>query len=410
MEGSNLDRIYILIQQNRFELADRELKAILAKDPEHFEARYLSTMLSIQSEAKDADEKLASFMGLFPDEALSYQLQTLHLINKDREKSAYASIQKAISLDPLEAEYWALKSLLETDLTEFKAALKSADKALELDPSNTVALNARARALTSLGRSEEAQEMADQALYQNPESDYSHYNQGMLYLRRKEYQKAMEHFKEALRIDPNSEAAKEGMILCIKSSNIFFRYYLQYQFWMENLSQRNRWAFLIGFYFGFRILNNIAGSNPQLGWILIPILFAMGFFAISTWIIKPLSDGVLLLHTFGRQLINQNERLSAILVWSFLILGSSALVHHFYSDFELSLDMGLILIGMSMAAGNLYRLESTRLLNQTSFGIIGLGSVLILLALINGESYFGIFLILFLAFQFHTNYLYMRKI
>lgn len=409
----NFDRIEILIEQNRFDLAEIELKAILAQDPQNYNALYLFTSLAISAKSKEAKERLKAFMGIFPDDPIGFYLESRYLLQHDDVKGAYKSIQKALSFAPDDADFWAMNSLIELDLNKPEKALESAEKALELEAELTIGLNARSLALQRLGRTREAAESSAQALHQNPESSYSHYNQGMQDLENRNYDKAMQHFSEALRIDPNDEEAKDGLLMCIKANNVFFRSYLRYQFWISSLSDRNRWFVVIGFYFAFRFVRKASLEQPHLGFIFYPLLALMGLFALSTWLIDPISNSIMLLHPYGKHLVKKDDRISALAVMTALFSGIIVIAFAIlFKNGDLFLP-AIILFALSLIASNITNETKGNSLRNLSYGLIGLGLTAIAYDLLfspGSVSFLSIiFLILFIPYQFYSNYMNLRS-
>ena len=409
----NFDRIEILIEQRRFDLAEIDLKAILARDPQNYKALYLYTSLAISANSKEAKRRLEAFMGTFPDDSLAYYLKAQHELQRDEIKDAYGSIKKALSFEPDDADFWALNSLIELDLNKPQEALESAEKALEFEAELTMGLNARSLALQRLGRTLEAAESSAKALSLNPESSYSHYNQGMQDLENRKYQKAMQHFSEALRIDPNDAESREGLLMCIKANNVFFRAYLRYQFWISSLSDRNRWFVIIGFYFAFRFVRKASLEQPHLDFIFYPLLAVMGLFALSTWLIDSISNSLMLLHPYGKYLVKKEDRISALAVMGTLLAGLSLIAVAVISKNGDLFIPAIILFAISLISSNISNQTKGNGLRNLSYAMIALGFLAIVYGFLfspNSVSFISImFLILFVPYQFYSNYKNLRS-
>lgn len=89
-------------------------------------------------------------------------------------------------------------------------AVSAADKALSLDPESEAARGLRAVALAMSGRGAGWQEAADGTLAVAPDSALAHAFSGHAHLVRGGEREATEHFREALRLDPESEFAQAG--------------------------------------------------------------------------------------------------------------------------------------------------------------------------------------------------------
>src|SRR6185436_9021657 len=102
-----------------------------------------------------------------------------------------------------------------------------------------------------------------------PENAFTHANQGWTYLNKGEPKKALEHFRESLRLDPANEWARHGIVEALKARNIIYAVMLKYFLWMARLSRGARWGIILGGYFGIQLLASMARSNPAIApWIL----------------------------------------------------------------------------------------------------------------------------------------------
>ncbi len=409
MEHQNLQRIHLLIDQNRFDLAEKELLAVLSRDPYNHEALCLNAYLAVKSNSQKALVKIEQLLSEYPDSSYGYYLMAMYELDKVGSKAAHQSIRKAISIDPNGAELWTLKALIEHEDDKFKEGLISVERALEIDPEYAKALNTRSLLLRRLGRKQEAMATAAEALRINPTDSMSHYNQGMRQLENSDHQKAMESFSESLRINPlDNELAREGLILAIKASNGFFRAFLRFQFWMANQSSKNQWYVIVGFYLLFRLFRYVAVSSPEYRVFLVPLLILMGLFAILTWIMSPVTDTFLLLHPFGRNLLNTRERISAILCSSFLLIAIPLVSIGLLNERDFLLYSGLILVAMSMTSGIMFNERSGNTLLYASIAMLTLGLIGIIFQYLRTSDgltpFTAFFFLLFVGFQFFANY------
>jgi Tfp pilus assembly protein PilF len=76
------------------------------------------------------------------------------------------------------------------------------ERGLERSPEDVPCTNMRAMALVRLNRRDEAGATIATALARNPEIAFSHANQGWTLLHQGDHRRAIEHFREALRLDP----------------------------------------------------------------------------------------------------------------------------------------------------------------------------------------------------------------
>jgi tetratricopeptide (TPR) repeat protein len=182
-------------------------------------------------------------------------------------EDAYRAVQEALRLDPADADSFALLSSIELARNRWLAALEAAEQALALNAEHVGAANLRAMALVRLGRKAEAMESVDYALGRAPDNAFSHANQGWNRLHQNDPLKAQEHFREALRLDPNLDYAREGMLEALKARNPVYRIMLAYFLWLGRQSSRFQWAFIIGIFFGGRVARSLSISQPALNWL-----------------------------------------------------------------------------------------------------------------------------------------------
>jgi tetratricopeptide (TPR) repeat protein len=186
-------------------------------------------------------------------------------------------------------------------------SLDSAEKGLEIDPEDTGCINARAMALVKLGRKQQADAAIAAALELNPDNAFTHANHGWNYLAQGNPRKAQEHFREALRLDPELDYARAGIVEAMKARNIVYRAILGYFLWISRFSERTQWTILIGGYVAYRLLANVARKNPDLSIWIQPLLWAYIAFAVLTWIADPVFNLMLRLSRDGRLALNQDQ-------------------------------------------------------------------------------------------------------
>jgi hypothetical protein len=117
----------------------------------------------------------------------------------------------------------------------------------------------------------------------------------------------MEHFREALRLDPEDEWARQGIVEALKAKHSVYALMLRYFMWAGKLTRRGGFVFVIGAYLGYRFLLGAARNNPEWAPWLWPILIAYIAFALMSWIAAPLFNLVLRLNKFGRMALSKEQ-------------------------------------------------------------------------------------------------------
>lgn len=310
--NEHLLRAQLLIQQSRYELAAQELRGELAVNPESPMAHSLLALaLASQGKPELYDEAMSEArQGVFraPDEVFSHYAIGFVFMQKEDLDKAEAAYREAMRLDPEDERAVGMLASLMLMRHRWDEALKFADQGLAIDPESEHCTNVRARALTQLGRRAEAADAITGTLSRNPENAYSHANQGWTLLADGNHAKAVEHFREALRLDPNLEWARAGVIEALKARNLLYRVILNYFLFMSRLSGRAQWAVIIGTYVGYRVVLKAAQTMHGAGFILWPLVILYIVFVYLTWTAKPLSNLALRLHRFGRLALSREEK------------------------------------------------------------------------------------------------------
>ena len=259
-------------------------------------------------------------------------------------------------MEPANAAYHAYLSNICLQTKEFTEALHAADTGLSIDAENIDALNARSSALVSLGRKEEAFQTIEKSLATDPNNSDTHANMGWGLLHHGKTDDALKHFKEALKENPMSEYARNGMLEAMKSRFPVYRYFLMLMLWLSKLNNKNQWVLIIGGFVIYRILLRIANSFEYLQPYLIPVIVLLAMFFLSTWIFSPLMNLYLLTNPFGKLTLNQEQKQSAR--WVGLALGLSILsliIYLFITQNEGFLSLSVLSFAMMIPLGSMNR-------------------------------------------------------
>ncbi len=221
-------------------------------------------------------------------------------------REALVAIEEAIRLDPSDPDFHAVRANIFFERRDWPAALAAAEAGLELDPEHTDCNNLRAMALDKLGRRDQAGETVEATLARDPSNVTSHFVQGMLHVGSNPDQ-AMVHFREALRMDPDFEPARAGLVEAIKARNPIYRGMLSYFLWCGRLSGKAQWGLMLGGYFGSQFLHGLAKNNPSWSPVIMPVLVVYLLFAWMTWLAYPLFNLLLRFHPQGRQALSTDQ-------------------------------------------------------------------------------------------------------
>jgi tetratricopeptide (TPR) repeat protein len=305
---NKLARAQILQQQHRHGDAVNELRQHLGAEPHDAVAHaMLAVSLLETKQPKDATAAAQQAVGLSPDlpyahYALAYVLYKRNWLDEARDAAA-----EAIRLESFNPNHFALLSAIEMERRNWPAALEHAGGALQIDPDHDWAINLRAMALVKLGRRDEASRTMSGALSRDPENAYSHANQGWTLLHRGDHRQARVHFREALRLDPTLDWARQGMVESLKSGFPPYKLLLLFWLWMARISHKAQWGVILGAWLGYQVIKNVARQNPAAAIYLWPIMIAYVAFVLMTWLAYPLLNLMLRLHPDGRYALSRQQ-------------------------------------------------------------------------------------------------------
>jgi tetratricopeptide (TPR) repeat protein len=308
----HIARAVLLLQQSRYELAEQELRRLLAESPHDAQAHaLLAVALANQDKLDDAEAEAGQAIVLAPDWAYTHFCQSMVMERRRKFRDSEQAAREAVRLDPGDADYRARLAMTLFTQGQWQATLDTAEEGLALDGDHAGCTQLRTMALTKLNRQSEAIATVDASLARDPDDALAHCNKGWALLHQSKPKPALEHFREALRIDPTFEYARMGMIEALKAKNPIYRVMLAYFLWMARLSPQARWGVILAGYFGSRILRTAADNSPALAPWVTPILVVYIAFVALTWFAVPLFNLLLRINRFGRHALSRDQRVGA---------------------------------------------------------------------------------------------------
>lgn len=414
MIDNDLSRAELLIAQQRYLEADKVLMGILSQDPTN--VRVLASLAEV-SISLGNNEKATTFIdsaiGFRPDISHLYYIKARISIKEDNYDAAEEFLQRALEIDPDDSDYYALWATVKLTRKQYEGALELANRSLEFDAENILGLNARSSALLKLDRKEESFQTIEGALREDPNNAYTHANYGWNLLEKGQHKKALEHFREALKNSPDNEYAQAGMVQALKANNWFYRFFLQYTFWISKLTEKYQWGVVIGFYLGFKGLNALADSNEVLRPYLDPVIALLMLIAFSTWVITPVSNLFFRLNPYGKHLLDKKEIMSSNFVGlSFVVCLIGTVLYFLFSD-QLFLMIAVFGLLMMLPYGSMFsaaKYKYSLLIYAIVMTLLGISAIL--MASATGEIFNGLtslFIVGFVAFQWVANFLIIRQ-
>jgi tetratricopeptide (TPR) repeat protein len=377
-----LNRALLLLQQNRFQLAEQELRQILALNPDQAIAHaYLALSLSAQKKHQPATQEAQQAVHLEPDVAYCHYVLGRVLSDQKRFRAAEAAAHQAIRLDPAEADFFALLGHIHLAQQRWSEALETVEKGLRLDPEHVECQNLQAIALKQMNRKFEAGVTLNAALARDPDNAITHANQGWLYLQMEQHEEAMKHFGEALRLEPQLEWARTGIVTSLKSRRLIYRLVLRYFFWMSRQGRKWRWAIILGLYFLYRAGWRVAQTNPGLAPFINPLLILYIVFVYLSWTADTLFNLLLRLDPFGRLALSDDEITASNWTAACLLGALLGLATWLATRNGVAITAALYSAFMVIPIGGTFRAESGSQERKTLTGLTLILAALALLAL-----------------------------
>ena len=408
--SQHLSRAEILLAQSRPADAEREARMALGQNPgDPLALTLLARALAGQNREKDALDPARAAIAAAPDSAYAHHVLAHVLLRLDLPKEALASSEAALRLAPDDGDLLAQRAGIRLALRDWRAALEDSEAALRINAEDTFAQNLRATALQQLGRADEAADAGARTLARAPEDAFSHSTQGWSQLHRGDPRRAQEHFREALRLRPDFEPARHGMLEALKARNPVYRGMLAYFLWMGRQSGRLQWAFIIGTYFTLKIGRTLAKTDPALGLILWPLLVLFYAFIYLTWTAVPMFNLLLRLDRFGRLVLSASERRNTRYYGASLLLILAAAIWWAVDRSAAALNSVIMaaMLSVCVAATVTREKPRSRLIlggATAALGLCGAGYLAFALrGMDGGLAFLGLFFVGFLGFQFSAN-------
>lgn len=329
---SLLTRGSLLYQSNQYAEAIRLLQQALTIDPQNETVNgLLSLCFSETDELQRATEHAQAAIAASPDSAFGHYVLAYALMCRKRYAEADKAIDSALGLESANCSHFALKSQIRFSLSDWAGALAAAEKGLAIDAQDETCANLRGMALRQMRRGTDAEETIRETLARDPQNALSHANLGWTLLEKGSTKDALSHFQEALRLDPNFEFAREGLIHALRSKYLVYRLVFAYFTWISKFGKYG-WFIIIGGFIGFRILVSLSRTFPAIAPIILPLCIAYVLLALSTWLLVPLTNLLVMLSGYGRNALSRESKIIALAVGGCLVCGTAIVIAYAWAD------------------------------------------------------------------------------
>ncbi len=307
-----LSRVQLLLQQQKFDLAEKELALHLSQNPNDALAYSMSALVNLglkkQNKAIDAAQKGIS---LAPENHFTHYVLSKCYLHQDKYKKAEQAIKSALHLAPNDADYLCQLAAIYNDTKQYDKALTSVNEALEIDPESDNSKRIKAVIFRGMGKYKEADALANEALHRNPEDANTFAVKGWTALDTGQTKESLECFKTAVMMEPTNEYAKSGLVMALKAQNKLFNLFYQYYNWVNRLPSMVRFGLVVGIVILMRFINNIKESNPTIAPLLSAVVIAYIGFVFLVWTIDPIFNIFLRFNKYGKHALDKGQTLGA---------------------------------------------------------------------------------------------------
>ncbi len=355
-----LTRAGQLLDLGRYDAAERLLGRYLTTSPdEPLALAWLAIAVAERGRRDEAAEHAARAIQVAPDFPYAWFVVAYIALQRKKLKEAEHACREAIRLDPSHGEAFGLLAQVHASRKKWDLALAAADDGLRAEPDNDTCTNLRALALRNLGRAEEAAQALEGQLARTPEDARTHANHGWTRLQIGDYDTALEHFREALRLDPSSEAARLGVIEALKARHWFYRPVLAYFLWMQRLPARSQFVILIGAWFLYRVVKSLAANETIPGPVAWVLLGGYFLFVATSWFASPIANALLTFHPLGRIALTPRERVESWTITGLLVGGLAMAIAGRMNDSPLFV-LGIALALMCLPLQQLFQMRTPK--------------------------------------------------
>jgi len=365
---SELAHGLLLQDQGRLEEAEACFYGVLAREPENdfVLGRLALCQMHQPGKKKSALASIDGAIRLRADEPFYHSLRSLILSDLRRGREAIESVDRALALDPDDSFTLSAKAAAYCAMDRWSEGEEWSRRALAVDPDNAMAANLLAHTLRLQGKSDLNAAAVARLLEADPEDSFAHVNAGWSALHRGDRRQAETHFREALRLDPESDAAREGLIESFRARSVFYRAYLSYCFFMQRFTGGKQWLIILGVYLAYQFSRRyLEKINPLYAGILAILWLAI---VLWVWLAPGVGNFLILLDRSARLALKSGERHQGIAVGGGLALGVACAVAGFFTGYAPVLLAGVGLVASTIPASLAFANESRN--GRIVFGVL----------------------------------------
>ncbi len=348
---SELYRIQLLLKQNKYDLAEKEIKRALLENPNSSESfSFLALAYLGLKKNAEAIEAAKKGVGLSPYSGFALYILSRCYINNDQVQKAEETILNALQIDPNDEDYLCTYAVILNDLNKKEDALEAINRALQNNAEHADSKKIKTIILRGLGRYQEAEKLADEAVAENPEDAMSFAVKGWASLDSGKPKDALMYFRSAVMLDPNSEYAKSGMVMAYKAQNKLFNMFYLFYNWVNHLSSGVRWGLIIGVFILVRIINKIGNSDSGFAPFFNVLLVGYVIFVFLSWTINPIFNIFLRFNKFTKYALNKGQIIASNVMCGLIISALAQYVLSLVTGYPLTGAIGSLFLTLPTAS------------------------------------------------------------
>ena len=406
---SRLRRAQLLLQTDRVDEAVKELRGMISDAPDFGPAYGLLALCLADKDGaiEEADRLARRAVALDPENAFGHYTMSYVLFKQKEYEGADLAIRNAIELEQDDPDYHSFRGSMFLARNRREEAKRMFLEALAIDPDHHQSLTLLSQIESQLGNVEEARRIAAQAVQNSPEDADAHVARGYSFIYSHRPKEAFEAFREALRLEPNSEHARSGLLHALQMHHFFYRGMFTFFSFMNRLSSSMQWGLIIGLLVGYNILRSLARQHPEWAPLILPLIVLYLLFAFMSWITEPLTYFFLFFSRWGRLAMNWRQKLSGLVFATFLPLGILGILFAGNSDIVFLTGLTLLLTMIPLT----HTLQADDLRRRSIFGLYTLGMAGMILAafLAQNAAFISVAVLMLIGFQFLANYFSIRS-
>lgn len=204
---------FAAFQQGRLHEAERDLRRILRKTPDHVGAlNVLAIVYVTLKRHAEAEPHLKAAIRLQPRSDVTLYNYGLVLKALNRPDEALQRFTESLALNPANAETLNNRGTVFNDIGDYIAALADFDRALTLSPRHAAAHFNRSKSLAELKRYEEALAASDAALALQPDMAEAWFGRGFIFARLRRPVEAVAAYERVRTLNPELPLVKGNLL------------------------------------------------------------------------------------------------------------------------------------------------------------------------------------------------------